>query len=666
VQPLLTIGRRLALKARFKAAAARERARAIAHARRPTVQLEDVHRRLELLIVALYGRPIPITPAETPQDAWTERARKFMSRDARMRETTAGADGESIRLPRALSARDGAEHAIARYRLLAIQQAERVTRGTPASAALRDALERDLYLLREGAAIDAAIARANPGMVGALLSERNATLLRRPKLDGLTRPEREVEVLMREILSSAPDALQQVASNPTESLAWAREKAADIRRGPGSYRGLPPASHWGTVHYAGAISNESGTLPQKAPPPWADVAPPAKPAKGHKVHSHNAQVAISADQRNASAGRMLSPDAPVRDVSDETDDAPDVDDGASSELSTRTNPDAPRAHVGNQGSVRGDRIPEQLDEETLALLPAGRSYDEWNANTGRYVKNAVTVRSDEPPLADPAWAAEVLQRHGALVRQVRRHFERLRARRTRLGRRRNGDELDIAACVDAIIDRHIGESPDDRLYVEARPARRGTAISLLVDVSGSTEARVHDELRIIDLERIALLLASEALDALGEPYAINAFAGRSAAMVKVTPVKSFAERNSIAVRGRVSALEAGGFTRLGAAVRHATWELAHQSAGHRLLLILSDGRPNDVDQYQGTYGVEDSRQAIIEARASGIFPFCLTVDRDASEYLPRIFGVAGHTILQRPEQLPKALLEAVRVLIGTA
>jgi nitric oxide reductase NorD protein len=117
------------------------------------------------------------------------------------------------------------------------------------------------------------------------------------------------------------------------------------------------------------------------------------------------------------------------------------------------------------------------------------------------------------------------------------------------------------------------------------------------------------------------------------------------------------------VRERVTSIAPGGFTRLGAAVRHATRELAQQSAGHRLLLILSDGRPNDTDAYQGTYGVEDSRQAIFEARASGVFPFCLTVDADASEYLPRIFGTAGHVILRRPAQLPSALLAVVSALI---
>ncbi|HEY4299029.1 MAG TPA: VWA domain-containing protein [Paraburkholderia sp.] len=142
-----------------------------------------------------------------------------------------------------------------------------------------------------------------------------------------------------------------------------------------------------------------------------------------------------------------------------------------------------------------------------------------------------------------------------------------------------------------------------------------------------------------------------------------AFAGRAAENVKMSVVKDFSEQNTHRVNRRIAALEPGGFTRLGAAVRHATRQLARQQAGHRLLLLLSDGRPNDVDHYQGDYGVEDSRQAIFEARASGVYPFCITIDKEASEYLPRIFGRAGHTILQRPEQLPTALLNVVRALI---
>jgi nitric oxide reductase NorD protein len=290
--------------------------------------------------------------------------------------------------------------------------------------------------------------------------------------------------------------------------------------------------------------------------------------------------------------------------------------------------DSARASAGLEGSTSGAGNHAAVAAETPDRLPPTIRYPEWNSDTGRYLPRAVAVRLHDPLAGDDAWSVDMLRRHAALVRQVRHQFERLRARRVLLGRQRAGDDLDLAACVGAIVDRRIGYPPDDRLYADARPARRGLAISLL-----------------------------------GDLYSVSTFAGKGAENVKLTSIKDFRERGVATFRRRVAGLEPGGFTRLGAAVRHATQELAHQSAGHRLLLILSDGRPNDVDQYQGSYGIEDSRQAILEARASGIFPFCLTVDRHASEYLPRIFGQTGHTILQRPAQLPTALLGAVRALI---
>jgi len=182
-------------------------------------------------------------------------------------------------------------------------------------------------------------------------------------------------------------------------------------------------------------------------------------------------------------------------------------------------------------------------------------------------------------------------------------------------------------------------------------------------VSGSTGLPVDGARRIVDVERIALLLAGEALEALGDPYAMLAFSGRGAGDVRVATLKDFGERYGEVARRRVSALEPRGNTRLGAALRHATALLAPQPAGHRLLLLLSDGQPNDSDHYQGDYAVEDARQAVHEARAKGVFPYCLTVDRESPEYLPRIFGGA-HSVLRQPAQLPEALVEVVRGLVA--
>ena len=174
-----------------------------------------------------------------------------------------------------------------------------------------------------------------------------------------------------------------------------------------------------------------------------------------------------------------------------------------------------------------------------------------------------------------------------------------------------------------------------------RPGRRELSVALLVDVSASTDSWVSGHQRIVDVEKDALLVVCEALAALGDRYAIFAFSGESAEHVSIVPLKRFADRAGDRVRRRIAALEPDGYTRIGAAIRHATAALSGQPTERRLLLILSDGKPNDVDAYEGPYGIEDARQAVAEARLQNVDVFCLTVDREAPRYAPRIFGRAG-------------------------
>jgi nitric oxide reductase NorD protein len=148
-----------------------------------------------------------------------------------------------------------------------------------------------------------------------------------------------------------------------------------------------------------------------------------------------------------------------------------------------------------------------------------------------------------------------------------------------------------------------------------------------------------------------------------QPYAVQAFSGEGPEHVTIRNVKGFDEHLAPAVARRISSLEPEQSTRVGAAVRHATAQLLGQPARHRLLLLLSDGKPNDVDQYSGRYGVEDFRQAVVEAKLQGVSPFCLTIDRQAAGYLPLVFGAGHYALLTRPELLPRALLDWVRRLI---
>ena len=603
-------------------------------ARRPTLPLGQVEQRLELLLMAIYGRPIPIVPVET-RGGLLARMRRLLGRAD---ESTPVADSEFIELSPELSAAHGTDEAIARYRLLAIEQGERVVRRTAVHAPFADRLELDLYLIREGLAVDASIGQAHPGLIATLERERRAALARRPSLRKLTPAEREVEQLYRAALSGEPGSLNALSGDSQASRAWARETAPRIRAaGNGSkrgaaYRGVPHAALWGMVRNSDTQTGSD--------------------------QNDNEQAAASLRQAASDLGDGSAGERP--EASDEGSDDGSAGDGGigKGEASDRSDDVLARADgeiaddgVRDEDADTGLEDPspgtQRSDDGTSATadgvdaLPPGIPYDEWDCEARAYVRAAATVRVYPAEDGDASWSRDILKQHASLARRIRRDFEMLRARRALLRRQRAGDDLDVTACVEAIVDRRAGRTPDERLYLDARPARQGIAVSLLVDISGSTKTHVRDELRIIDIERIALLLAAEALDALGDDYAIQAFTGSGPSNVKSMMVKDFADRNRPMVRGRIAALEPAGFTRLGPAVRHATQHVAHHSAGHRLLLILSDGRPNDCDRYVGPYGVEDSRQAIMETRASGVFPFCLTVDRDASEYLPQDIRPGG-------------------------
>jgi nitric oxide reductase NorD protein len=293
----------------------------------------------------------------------------------------------------------------------------------------------------------------------------------------------------------------------------------------------------------------------------------------------------------------------------------------------------------------------------------GIAYPEWDTYAGISKPDAVTVHDEPAAEGSSAWADETLSSHAAIVRQVRARFGLLRAHRTRLRAQRSGDELDLDACVRAMVDLRMRRVPSDRLYLHNLPARRTLAIALLVDVSGSTHATIADGQTILDVERMTVLLASEALDALGDPYAVLAFSGSGAHDVQIRTVKRFTGDSRDAVHRRIAGLAAMDNTRLGAAVRHATAVLNAQPAEQRLLLIVSDGKPNDVYGYQGEYAIEDSRRALADARSSGVHSFCLTVDREETEYLPHLFGPSGYRVLRAPEQLPAALLKVVEQLL---
>ena len=649
---------------------------------RHVVRLDDVRRRLELLVTAVYDHPIPIVtavePKRRPLSMW-ERLRG--PRHLRQHEVLPSTDGERIHLPRELDAAD-VESAIASYRLLAIQQAERIARGTPEHVDADMApLVRDLYLVRESAEVDAAIARNVPGLRTALAAARGMALAARPPLPGLTAIERGVEALLQRFLSGDTPASLTSASvpapsadpstlTPADSLAWARSQADAMASLGGRYRGIAPVFAWGAVKGRRRERNLAA-LPQAYSPPTLQGGKYGfgrigrGTGKGGHQTSDTGQEEGTTDERRGES--VLDPSAkqktadgpgakPSTDQTADTVESESEGEDTTELVNSPTDARSPSRSREIRHARRRIPVPQVVGESI--------EYAEWDWQAGDYRARGAVVHQRAPDVSDDSWGNAVLAKHGPLVRRLRERFERLRARRARLNQQRDGDELDLAACVRAMVDQRAGQPPDDRLYQTIRPARRGLAICLLIDISGSTDEWIDARRRVIDVEKVALLLASEALDALGDAYAILTFSGKGRANVRMRTIKAFDETNSALVRRRMAALEPEGYTRAGAAIRHAAALLEQQPAAHRLLLILSDGKPNDVDDYEGLNGVEDTRQAIQEARAQGVYPFCLTIDRQGQQYLSRIFGEAGHTVLRNPSQLPMALVKVVKHLLA--
>jgi nitric oxide reductase NorD protein len=298
-----------------------------------------------------------------------------------------------------------------------------------------------------------------------------------------------------------------------------------------------------------------------------------------------------------------------------------------------------------------------------AGVAAGISYPEWDFRIPGYAQGGAVVRLQAPPLGDVGWAESVLARHQRLLRQVQRRFEGMQPRRVRQSRQPDGDDIDINAYIKALAERQAGLPLEDRLYQSVRPARRDIAVALLIDISASTDGWVSHDLRIIDVEKEALLLVYRALTALGDPFCIQAYSGESTQNVTLWPLKAFDDSDAGLVHRRIAALEPQRYTRTGAALRHATATLTACPAQHHLLILLSDGKPNDVDHYEGRYGVEDMRQAVAEATLQSIHPFCITVDRHAPQYLGRVFGPGRYAVLQHPQFLPVVLVDILRRLI---
>jgi nitric oxide reductase activation protein len=249
------------------------------------------------------------------------------------------------------------------------------------------------------------------------------------------------------------------------------------------------------------------------------------------------------------------------------------------------------------------------------------------------------------------------------VRQTRRVFERLRPEGLkRLRRWPDGDEFDYHQLVETAVDRRSGAVPSDRLFIKCVKERRDVAVLLLVDLSRSTATLVPgSEACVLDIEKEAIVVLCEALTVLGDSLAVAGFSGTGRLGVDYVRVKGFGEAMTEEVKRRIGALRPQHNTRLGAAIRHAARDLGEVPARVRLLIILSDGFPNDTD-YKAGYAVADTRQALTELSARRVRFHALTVNLPAHPKLDRLYGRARHHVISDVRELPGRLLRVYSAL----
>ena len=290
-------------------------------------------------------------------------------------------------------------------------------------------------------------------------------------------------------------------------------------------------------------------------------------------------------------------------------------------------------------------------------------YREWDWCLGDYLPDRTRVREHHIDSPDSEFYRQTLTEFNGLVKRIRYAFELLRPEEMTILRQwRDGDAFDYRALLDYALDRKAGLMPSDRLFIKRMKRMRDVAVLLLVDLSRSTANTVNNgRVRVLDVEKQAIVLLCEALAVIGDRFAIAGFSGTGPLGVDYYCIKDLEEPLDDQVKGRIGAMAPQRSTRMGAAIRHATAQLSSVQARVRLIVILGDGFPNDLE-YKGAYAVEDTRRAVLEARAEAVHVKAITVNVSDNSQLDRLYGAAHHTLIGNIQDLPDRLVRVYSAL----
>lgn len=605
------------------------------------VDLSGVGGRLAVLFRGLGGDPsVEIRPVGDEISPHRLSLRRRLGAEAE-RAPRASFDGAALRLPDSLALFPDRSANGALYVWLTALAAHAPAAAAPPPA---DPLAADLAAIAAAIAMIGATLADAPGFA-ALGAELSALALAARPAARLPREEAAIEALIRHHLGDPA---------PLSGLAADLADGAAPPRAPGDYKPFRPVPVWPDLRPLLASAHMAVET--------RDTDGPPEDGDSKKTLRARRRAADQAERKDSlilhkfeailSWAEFLNLNRRVED--DDNDDAQKAADDQD-EIGLGQISKAPATRL----KLHLDLAPEDADREAVS----GRfTYPEWDVRAGAYLPDHCCVLASD---ADPA-DHPVTDDPGAArrIRAVRRQFEALRPGRMMTSGHPEGDELDLEATIRAATDLAATGAGDDRIWRQSRPVARDLAVSILLDVSRSTESTVQGGRSVIDIEREALTAMAHGLDACGDSFAIHAFSSLKRGRVYVQACKDFAQPMGPEVTARIAGLRPGFYTRLGAALRHVSAGLARQTGKRRLLLVITDGKPNDLDHYEGRHGIEDSAMAVREARRAGHRVFGITVDRQAKAWFPRIFGPGGYALVSHPDHLTAALPQIYRQLVG--
>ena len=466
-----------------------------------------------------------------------------------------------------------------------------------------------------------------PGLESRYQSLLEAHLKQRPKLAELAKQEAQQE-----------SAIRQALQNPTQKVTL-------------QYAKRPPQAVPLWLHPAPAPHEISNTKPPQDPD-LEEGANSKKNQKKQQTRKEGKREDMPEGNHGLMSFRLESlwswAEYSKVDRTSTEDDDDDV---------MATVEDMDNISVAQDSQTTASKIKIDLDLPSSdyddIVLGEGIPIDEWDYKQQRLQKDHCRLQL---MASRDAKAIELPQRLRYQAKKIRRQFEILQPQRHWVNRQSDGTEIDLENYINFLADRKHGHVNNDMpVYRELRNKHRDLSTLLLADLSLSTDAHINDKARVVDVIRDALFLFSEALAVSGDRFALHGFSSRNRNHIRFHHIKGFEEPYDNKARGYINAIKPGYYTRMGAAIRYATQLLEKQDSAQKLLLILTDGKPNDLDKYEGRYGIEDTRQAILEAEKKGLKPFCITIDEEAESYLPYLFGSKSFVMIKNAEELPKKL-----------